>query len=389
MFVPPPNPPRQAISGVSIDINVEGSLEVTSSDTGLMKSVQEDDDEGLRVKVYDGDEIRNKHKTGVSEVLNGTGGGMGGSKGGVRLSIPPNLFGEAVQSAYGVKSGALSPPMSRTVHSTLRPTPPPNFKKPESAFADVEEMMTVAQNFPQYSLSALGERKAQQLNEKEGGGKGDIPVTQMFPDSSILDSEEEASNLFHSLPNVTKRFSSRLIYKGGEVGATEEDTSMDMVKVLNSLRGVEVPTLFLCKSGEFIFGGYAGAEWLYDDTPHGSPQSFLFSVTLDLKIPYVGRDRNLEMEKRHEEEGMNFTHEAMQAGDDYMMFGKDHGDFVLSGVYEREDGESGGLEDCQACMEGSFGIGLKKDSRAAKCLLAGSETFVVDSLEVYEITMGR
>ena len=49
------------------------------------------------------------------------------------------------------------------------------------------------------------------------------------------------------------------------------------------------PTVVIARSGDFVFGGFASDGWRADGAPFGGPRCFLFSLTLDLKIPFQGR----------------------------------------------------------------------------------------------------
>ena len=41
--------------------------------------------------------------------------------------------------------------------------------------------------------------------------------------------------------------------------------------------------------GQRIFGGYSGTPWNQNSTRFGTPKSFLFSLTFDVKVPYKGQ----------------------------------------------------------------------------------------------------
>ena len=47
-------------------------------------------------------------------------------------------------------------------------------------------------------------------------------------------------------------------------------------------------------TGAHVFGGFVSDPWRSDGRPFGTPKSFLFSLTLDLKIPYHGRRRDAD-----------------------------------------------------------------------------------------------
>jgi hypothetical protein len=362
------NAELKAIAKVSLDITVEGSLEIVSvaANAGGMSGGDGGDDD--EVNVYDGDEILAKHKQGLSKVL--------GS------SSSSNMFGHNNDVSSPTK-GQNTTKASKAPHSVLYPTPPPAFGKTNSNFSNVDDLITLATKYPQYSLSALSERKVRQLTaaNKEQGSKKEgtgVMLQQMFAESRILESTEEASSLFYSLPFVTKRFSTHVIFQGGEAASLSEFETVDISMIQRALKDVESPTLFLLKSGDYVFGAYASSAWRMDEKPHGTPSSFLFSLTLDLKIPYVGRTRDLEREKQDHEEGRETPHESMLAGQDYIMFGAG-ADLVLHGD----------LTECESTIEGSYGFGMEKGGKDAKCLLAGTPVFPIDSIEIFEIIGGR
>merc|ERR1712107_698708 len=57
------------------------------------------------------------------------------------------------------------------------------------------------------------------------------------------------------------------------------------VKVLE-----DCPTLMIIRSGGRVFGGYADEPWRNDGLTFGTSRCFLFSLSLDIKIPFHGRE---------------------------------------------------------------------------------------------------
>jgi hypothetical protein len=182
-----------------------------------------------------------------------------------------------------------------------------------------------------------------------------------------------------------------------------------------------------------VFGGYAADGWDFADLFGGSPRSFLFSLTKDVKIPYHGRVRgdpqknDAFLRQQHEvaqmqaqaaymqalqqanvatggqpqfdEYGRLITqqvdeytgqiinvaippprpkpfvrHDCLKSGADGMQFGLR--DLVLRGDFSS----------CSSELEFSYGLGLKPGGEEAKTLLAGAPVFRADAVEVYAVT---
>ena len=237
----------------------------------------------------------------------------------------------------------------------------------DTIYIGVEDNQRVALKFKQYSLSALAQRKERQMNAT-------IDVNQMFGQSRILTSIEEASTLFYSIPGVSKAVSTHLLFSGGEAAIMSDFENPDVEMIQEAVKEIRSPTVFILKSGDYIFGGYASSPWEMTDEPFGTPRCFLFSLTLDLKIPYTGRARDLEAEAAAQAEGLQVPHEALMAGEGYIQFGA-YGDLCFLGD----------MSECTSCLEQDYGLGLPAEGKEAKTLLAGSTTFAIDSIEIYEI----
>ena len=117
-----------------------------------------------------------------------------------------------------------------------------------------------------------------------------------FPESRIL-SAREAADLYLSLPFGTVDNGAgqlqalppqcKLIWATYD-GST---TTQSFINAFSHL-GHGDPTVLLIKTSEgAVFGGYAADAWVFDDLYRGTPRSFLFSISRDVKLPYTGRAR--------------------------------------------------------------------------------------------------
>lgn len=181
-----------------------------------------------------------------------------------------------------------------------------------------------------------------------------------------------------------------------------------------------------------VFGGYAATPWAFDDLFGGSPRSFLFSITRDVKVPYTGRAKGpkqitddllrQEHEAAHEAEVAAYEEiEAEMAAlspsgvPEYDV----HGRLIVVEVDEtgaevervlarpkprpfvRCDATKSsarslqfGVRDlvlsddftrCSSEVEASYGIGLRPGSAEARSLLAGAPEFVPEIIEIWAV----
>lgn len=66
----------------------------------------------------------------------------------------------------------------------------------------------------------------------------------------------------------------------------------DVQGMVNAVKDVLGPTIMLCRSGNYVFGAHISNPWRTDAVRFGNPKCFLFSVTLDVKFPYHGRQKD-------------------------------------------------------------------------------------------------
>ena len=147
--------------------------------------------------------------------------------------------------------------------------------------------------------------------------------------------------------------------------------------VAEVLAGVAAPTLFIIRSGDFLFGGFASDQWQFEGDRFGTPKSFLFSLTLDVKVPFHGRRKDAESKLFPADGRGGVQHDCLRGE-------ADHDDASLRwGLHDLV--LHGDLSRCSSEIEFSYGFGLPADSNEAKALLAGASVFAVDSMEVWSV----
>ena len=223
-----------------------------------------------------------------------------------------------------------------------------------SALKRPDEFALLVRKYKAHSLKALADRKRKQLAVA-------VEANDVFSVSTLARGGDGAS-LYLALPFTTSPPATRLLY-------TSTANGRDVPDILRALADAPPsPTVFVARAGEFVFGAYVSETFKTDGAPFGSPRAFLFSLTLDLKLPYHGATAlasALEGAKVKK-------HGSITATDAKISFGAS--DFVID--------ES--LSTCASTLEGSFGVGLDDD--AAASLLAGAATFAVDHLEIWSAT---
>jgi hypothetical protein len=151
------------------------------------------------------------------------------------------------------------------------------------------------------------------------------------------------------------------------------------------------------RSGEFVFGTYLTHQIAPTCSWTGSPACYLFTTSLDLKLPYHGKlpaddgraaagsggggsgavdeDNSVSMVAVGQQTTGSSTLQpsAFYAQSDQLFVG--NGDFSLDSDLCR------GSCDVEHC----FGVGMQAGSPEAGCLLAGSPLFVIDDLEVWAV----
>jgi len=136
-----------------------------------------------------------------------------------------------------------------------------------------------------------------------------------------------------------------------------------------------------------VLGAYLSHHIIPSANWSGSPSCFLFSITLDMKLPYHARELlkhrdNLNDSSYGGESGSNTTSSyvnttplAFYAQPDIFYVG--NGDLCIENDLLNGSSE---IENC-------YGCGLMTPCKEACCFLAGSPFFTIDVLEVFAITL--
>ncbi|KAA0171071.1 hypothetical protein FNF28_01076 [Cafeteria roenbergensis] len=214
------------------------------------------------------------------------------------------------------------------------------------------------------------------------------------------------------------------------VFSTLDDAAPSFRSLAACLAAVEGPTLFIFSANDHLFGAYASQTWRFDGEYHGDASSFLFSITRDARVPFVGRisgppqpsdaalraahDHEFQMRKERWIAGVTEARARAEASgvvfdaNGSILEAPEHyptDDLTvppprprpwkrIDTQYSDEGRISFGLTDlviegdlarCSSEIESTFGIGLRAGSTAAKTLLAGAETFAVSNLEVWSV----
>jgi hypothetical protein len=267
-----------------------------------------------------------------------------------------------------------------------------------------------------------------------------ITPDRAFADSRILTTADAAMRVFLCLPFEKGAFGAgpsppltQRIFNSAEAyppGLDEFSTAYHQWVATN---GAPAGTVVLVKAGAHVFGGFAASEWQFDGTYHGSPSSFLFSLTRDTKLPYTGRARGPEQEmdkfmrNQHEQENnliqTEYVHMRSAECDRLEMEGgvifDDVGNVMRNprgvdvskldvppprkrpwvrvnaqrstpGLLQFGVGDlvlAGDLAECTSHIEASYGVGLPANSPEAKAFFGGSPdgVFRADSIEVWAV----
>mmetsp|Transcript_23867 Transcript_23867/g.47489 ORF Transcript_23867/g.47489 Transcript_23867/m.47489 type:complete len:776 (+) Transcript_23867:107-2434(+) len=378
----------QQIAEVATDIQVEGFLQISSSDvTGKGGPDGEGDSD-------DGKKVDEETQMLSSHNLTTTSQPGSGGPAYTTFKLTPeskHFYSQATLPKTPTQGNKLLSPFDKPdkepePHTVFRPSPPPvPVSKTElpKAYVSERDNREIATRFKQFSLSTASERKQRQLKNIE------LDASQMFGDSHILCENlegdlENAKNLFYSLPGVNAHTTTHLIFNGGEYATTEEYRDMNIEMLMSAISDIDCPTVFIFKSGDYTFGAYATTPWktgMESNDYFGGPKCFLFSLTLDLKIPFVGKSIDVESIEAAQRAGYDgpihhlVHHEALLIGQDFIAFGKD--DLVIGGDFK----------DCTSSLEMSYGVGLNTKKGEEKTLLAGSSKFTIDAMEVFEVMM--
>ena len=99
----------------------------------------------------------------------------------------------------------------------------------------------------------------------------------------------------------------------------------------------------------------------------------MFSLTLDVKVPYHGRQKDGQSAVMGGNAGQR--HDCMWSGSDFLSFGIK--DLCLRGDFRM----------CSSEIEHSYSIGCDIGGVESKSFMAGSSVFVADEIEVWQVTI--
>eukprot|EP01031_Cornospumella_fuschlensis_P028443 gene28443-34337_t len=241
---------------------------------------------------------------------------------------------------------------------------PSNAPRSESKGEFDDVSMTIAQlkqvvrPFQSLTLSEVSAKKLKQLQVRLSAGV-EAQGQKLLAPSRILRGEEELTNLYYSLPFFSRAPILQLIYSTNNHPRSLEELFSRTMKN-------RTPTLLLIRSGEHRFGAYLSHPPLPTCNWSGSPACFLFSLTLNMKVPYHARQVSAEH----------------KLAEPMALFAQDDRIFVGDGDLTIDANLATGTSEIENC----YGLGLDAESPEAMCLMAGAPVFDIDELEVWSIT---
>lgn len=130
------------------------------------------------------------------------------------------------------------------------------------------------------------------------------------------------------------------------------------------------------QSGSFKFGAYLTQNLLPTSTWIGTPACFTFSLTLDLKFPYHGRNPPHRGGSRA----------VSTSGGNIITYGyyvdSDHIEIGNGDIYIDEN-----MMEVYSELEGCYGLGLQRNTPEVSLLLGGANNFAIDELEIWMINI--
>jgi hypothetical protein len=177
----------------------------------------------------------------------------------------------------------------------------------------------------------------------------------------------DAESIYFSLPFFSHPPSCERIYSAALHTTGEVISLSDLYEkcLINSS-----PSIIVVQSGDFVFGAYLSHPLRVHSTPAwaGSPACFVFSVTLDVKCSFHGRQAATETVTASQ----TTLPSSFKCERDKLMIG--NGDLII------KDGGRG-----ESNLEKCYGLGLAPESPEALTMLAGAHEFAIDNIEVWSI----
>jgi len=235
-------------------------------------------------------------------------------------------------------------------------------KKAQLMFS-YESLQRIAAKFKEgFSLTGQANRRMAQIKTEIVREEAESSVVHLS--SSQLLTPAEAQVLYYNLPFFAKPPGMSLLYSSAEKDGNGEGLNLEEFYTASMMS--QHPSLLIIQSGQFVFGAYlthplrvTSSGWA------GSPACFMYSVTLDVKMPYHARNppANASFKKPV----------AFIAERDKLCVG--NGDLIIN---------DGGF--CHSDLENCYGMGLTFGSSEAGCFLAGQNEFSIDELELWAVT---
>ncbi len=302
----------------------------------------------------------------------GTGAGLGASAGATALAAPPpppldnlRVSGTADQRSAAASSSGKTTMTRSSLFGGARSGPAAVAAM--TAF-DLEQVAEPLRQ--QNSLAAISGRKLKQTTDTARAHTKD----KIFQGGSILQ-PQEAEMLYFSIPFFGGKWPvPRLVYS-----SQLHDRSLGELYKRSSGPDCECPSVLIIHSGEFVFGVYLSHRIRDNSLGSGSPSCFLFSMTMDMKISFHGKNPRVGSSGSGASTSGASTgavpHAFIASENKFEVGNRDLCLFNTGGVLS-----SGSSE-----LEGCFGVGMNKGSPEAGCLLAGQSQFPVDILEMWTL----
>ena len=315
----------------------------------------------------------------------GMGGGGGETKmAGVRhpvLGSPPPPPLPPVNAGPPPQAAAPVAPVAPAAPVTISLPPPPAVEAvaPSKEGADDEESDAEALDSlfeklgNQYSLSKVGAKRRRRLginsvHQLEQSTPGAFPESRLIPGGDEGDGVafDFRHDLYCCIPLQQQTFltcaQAYTFYEGDDLLDAEGRPINHVSEIQQILVPENCASVFVCRSGDRVFGGYAAEPWQLEGEFFGGAACFLFSVDSDLLIPYTGRKTEA------------FGSDALYDDEGVIQFGRGP-DLALRGD----------LTQCSSHLESGYGLGL--DDKMSKLVLAGQEHFKIDEIEVWALVM--
>jgi hypothetical protein len=260
-----------------------------------------------------------------------------------------NTVAPAIANARSVQTKSLAQQETQS--------PVKSGRRSSMVMTSVSSMLPVAKRYAKaYGLTSIQEKRGKQLRSRLGDMESDL----VFPGTELL-TELEANKLYFCLPFMANPPLPKMVF------STRMGSKRTLDTLFAACAKVPKPVVIIITSGEYTFGAYLSTPLVLTGLWAGSPASFLFSSTLDIKIPYHG-ERVPNIDKPDPSHCYGFY-----ADIDQLVIG--NGDLVID-----QNLMNGSSE-----LEGCYGVGMGAASHDAKHFLAGAQGFEIDDLEVWTI----